>query len=117
MAVKQVLDNALKYSPPQSPVTVRVRPGSLSAGEAVAIEITDQGDGIPAHEQSRIFERFYRSPSVKRLIPGSGLGLSIVDSIVRAHNGELSVTSRPGETTFRVILPADSVGGVSGERN
>jgi two-component system, OmpR family, sensor histidine kinase KdpD len=117
MAIKQVLDNALKYSPPQSPVTVRVRPGSLPAGAAVAIEITDRGEGIPVHEQSRIFERFYRSPSVKRLIPGSGLGLSIVDSIVRAHNGELSVSSRPGETTFRVILPANGVGGVSGERN
>jgi two-component system, OmpR family, sensor histidine kinase KdpD len=101
LALKQVLDNALKYSPPQCEVTVRVR----GSGETVAIETTDRGKGIPAHEQSRIFERFYRSPSVKRLIPGSGLGLSIVDSILRAHNGQLSVSSRPGETTFHMVLP------------
>lgn len=111
MAVKQVLDNALKYSPPRSAVTVRVR----AEDGAVAIEITDRGKGIPAHEQSRIFDRFYRSPEVKRLIPGSGLGLSIVDSIVRAHNGEVSVSSRPGETTFRMILPAAN--GIPGDRN
>jgi two-component system, OmpR family, sensor histidine kinase KdpD len=117
MAVKQVLDNALKYSPPQSPVTVRVRPSVLTVGGSIAIEITDQGKGIPLHEQSRIFDRFYRSPGVKRLIPGTGLGLSIVDSIVRAHNGDLSVSSRPGETTFRMIFPPDGGAGLKGERN
>lgn len=101
MAIKQVLDNALKYSPPACPVMVQLR----RTGDAIAIGITDHGKGIPVHEQARIFERFYRSPSVKRLIPGSGLGLSIVHSIVRAHNGELSVTSRPGETTFQILLP------------
>jgi two-component system, OmpR family, sensor histidine kinase KdpD len=103
LAVKQVLDNALKYSPPECPVAVVVR----RSGETVSIEVTDRGKGIPAHEQSRVFERFYRSPSVQRLIPGSGLGLSIVQSIIRAHNGELSVSSRPGETTFRIVLPID----------
>lgn len=60
---------------------------------------------IPADEQLRIFDRFYRSPSVKRQIPGSGLGLSIAHGIVRAHNGELTVSSRPGLTTFRITLP------------
>ena len=103
LAVKQVLDNALKYSPPQCAVMVAVRRLDRSIG----IGVTDRGKGIPAHEQSRIFERFYRSPSVKRLIPGSGLGLSIVHTIVRAHNGELSVNSRPGETTFQMVLPID----------
>jgi two-component system, OmpR family, sensor histidine kinase KdpD len=106
LAVKQVLDNALKYSPPTSPVTVRLR----RVGEGVAIAVTDLGKGIPVPEQARIFERFYRSPSVKRLIPGSGLGLSIVHSIVRAHNGELSVSSHPGETTFQIVLPMDQKG-------
>jgi two-component system, OmpR family, sensor histidine kinase KdpD len=104
LAVKQMLDNALKYSAPEGPVTVVLR----RLGEAVSIEVTDRGKGIPAHEQSRVFERFYRSPSVKRLIPGSGLGLSIVHSIVRAHNGELSVSSHPGQTTFRIVLPIDN---------
>ncbi|MBV8732547.1 MAG: DUF4118 domain-containing protein [Acidobacteriia bacterium] len=101
LAVKQLLDNALKYSSPRSPVQIEVR----RAGETVAISVIDHGKGIPAHEQSRIFERFYRSPSVKSLIPGSGLGLSIVQSIVRAHNGELSVSSRPGQTSFQIVLP------------
>jgi len=111
MAVKQVLDNALKYSPPESLVTVRVG----TSGGAVAIGITDHGKGIPPHEQSRIFERFYRSPSVKRLIPGSGLGLSIVHTIVEAHDGELAVSSRPGETTIRLLLPAGGAAAILGE--
>ncbi len=106
LAMKQVLDNALKYSPPASAVTVEVR----RLGDGMAIGITDRGKGIPPHEQSRIFERFYRSPSVKRLIPGSGLGLSIVHSIVRAHNGEVSVTSGEGKTTFQILLPIEQKG-------
>jgi signal transduction histidine kinase len=101
LALKQVLDNALKYSPPRSPVTVRVSNG----GHAIDFEITDHGPGIPAQEQGRVFERFYRSPSVKNQIPGFGLGLAIASNIVQAHHGELTVNSRPGETTFRVTLP------------
>jgi two-component system sensor histidine kinase KdpD len=106
LAVKQLLDNALKYSPPDAPVLVRVEAG----GATMAIEVTDRGDGIPLREQTRIFERFYRSPSVKQQMPGSGLGLSIAYSIVRAHKGDLTVTSRPGETTFRITLPSDPEG-------
>ncbi len=108
LAIKQLLDNALKYSPPDTPVTVRVE-----NGDGVTVAVTDRGKGIPAHEQSRIFERLYRSPSVENQIPGSGLGLSIAQSIVRAHHGELNMTSRPGETTFRLTLPADGEGGES----
>jgi signal transduction histidine kinase len=52
-----------------------------------------------------LFERFYRSPSVKNQVPGFGLGLAIANSIVQAHHGELTVKSRPGETTFRMTLP------------
>ena len=73
----------------------------------IAIEVVDRGAGIPAQEQSRIFERFYKSPSVKQRIPGSELGLTIAYSIVRAHNCDLTVASRPGETTFRLTLPLD----------
>src|SRR6185369_3788069 len=97
LAIKQLVDNALKYSPPQSPVAVQ-----LSAADSmVNVAITDHGKGIPANEQSRVFERLYRSPAVERQVPGSGLGLSIALNIVRAHHGDLTVASRPGETTFR----------------
>jgi len=106
LAIKQLLDNALKYSPPGTPLEVRVH---ASAGTAV-IEVTDHGTGIPPQEQKRIFERFYRSPSVKNLMPGSGLGLSIASGIARAHDGDLTVTSGPGWTTFRITLPMDHAG-------
>ncbi len=102
LALKQVLDNALKYSPPVSPINVRISDGAGS----VNFEITDHGPGIPQQEQGRLFERFYRSPSVKNQVPGFGLGLAIANSIVQAHHGELTVNSRPGETTFRVSLPS-----------
>ncbi len=103
LALKQLLDNALKYSPPRSPITVRVSNGN----QAINFEVTDQGQGIPPQEQGRLFERFYRSPSVKNQIPGFGLGLAIANNIVQAHHGELTVSSRPGETTFRMTLPID----------
>ncbi|MGC2768393.1 MAG: sensor histidine kinase, partial [Candidatus Acidiferrum sp.] len=101
LAIRQILDNALKYTSAETPVEMgaQVKDGVLS------VEVTDYGKGIPAGEQLRIFERFYRSPSVKDQIPGSGLGLSIAHGIVRAHKGELTVSSRPGQTTFRITLP------------
>ena len=102
LAIKQLLDNALKYSSVEKPVVVR----TYGADDRLTIEITDCGHGIPNEEQTRIFERFYRSPAIKEQIPGSGLGLSIAHRIVQAHGGDLTVTSRPGETTFRMILPA-----------
>ena len=106
LAIKQLLDNALKYSPPETPVVVEVLDGSAT----ITVAVTDHGKGIPGPEQSRIFERLYRSPSVERQIPGSGLGLSIAQNIVRAHHGDLTVTSRPGETTFRLTLPVSRKG-------
>ena len=101
LAIKQLLDNALKYSPCEKPVEIGMR----AENGFVTMEITDFGQGIAEDERARIFERFYRSPSVREQIPGSGLGLSIAHSIVQAHNGELSVTSQPGRTTFRLRLP------------
>ncbi|MBV9507858.1 MAG: DUF4118 domain-containing protein [Acidobacteriia bacterium] len=106
LAIKQVLDNALKYSPPEKAVKIRLH----RSEQAVTVEVTDYGKGIPPAEQGRIFERFYRSPSVKEQIPGSGLGLSIAHSIARAHDGDLTVSSRPGETTFRMVLPLNPEG-------
>jgi len=101
LAIKQLVDNALKYSPPDQPVKIEVRDGN----GAITIAVTDHGKGIPAQEQKRIFERLYRSPTVQHRIPGSGLGLSIARDIVQAHQGYLSLTSDPGDTTFRLPLP------------
>jgi len=101
LAIRQLLDNALKYTPVNTPVQVTA---SIKDGFLI-VDVTDYGKGIPDEEQRRIFERFYRSPTIKGQIPGSGLGLSIADGIVRAHNGELTVSSCPGQTTFRIALP------------
>src|ERR1700677_5083545 len=110
LALKQLLDHALKYSPPRSAVTVHLFNGPVSTGNAaINFEITDHGQGIPEQEQGRLFERFYRSPSVKNQVPGFGLGLAIANNIVQAHHGELTVNSRPGETTFRVTLPLERI--------
>lgn len=103
LAIKQILDNALKYSPLEAAVAVHAFRGDGT----VALEITDHGKGISREEQLRIFERFYRSPSIRNQIPGSGLGLSIAHRILRAHGGDLTVKSSPGETTFRLVLPVE----------
>jgi signal transduction histidine kinase len=107
LAIKQLLDNALKYSPPDEPVVIQVRNG----GGALSVTVTDHGKGISISEQKRIFDRLYRSPSVRHQVPGSGLGLSIAQNIARAHQGDLTVSSRPGETTFCLSLPVDLKGG------
>lgn len=113
LAIKQLVDNALKYAPPDKPLRIRVQ----QSGESLLVEVTDFGKGIPVHEQDRIFERFYRCASVQNQIPGSGLGLSIAQSIARAHGGDLSVSSVPGETTFRLVLPVKCKGEYSERRS
>jgi two-component system, OmpR family, sensor histidine kinase KdpD len=106
LAIKQLIDNALKYSTPGTPLKIRVE----QKKEAIRLEVTNAGKEIPIQEQIRIFERFYRSPSVQNRIPGSGLGLSIAQSIARAHGGDLTVSSISGETTFQLVLPVDYKG-------
>lgn len=86
-AVANLLANADKYSPPGEPVTVRV--------DADGLTVADRGPGIPADERDRVLDRFYRLPE-HRALPGSGLGLSIVVSIVEAHHGTVSITEREG---------------------
>jgi two-component system sensor histidine kinase KdpD len=106
LAIKQILDNALKYSHCGTPIEIH----AIRRNGTIVVEITDHGKGISAQEQIRIFERFYRSPSVQDQIPGTGLGLSIAHRILQAHGGDLTVRSRPGETTFSLVLPAERQG-------
>jgi len=101
-----LVDNAIKYSPDGGEVTVAVS----AAGEHVRVSISDQGLGIPATEQSRIFEKFYRlDPVLSRGIGGSGLGLYISRELVQRMDGHLTVSSNRGEgSTFVVELPRAS---------
>jgi len=81
---------------------------AVRAPEAVAIEITDNGEGIEHGEHRRIFEKFYRiDDRLSREREGSGLGLAIVKHIVRAHRGRIHLDSTLGKgSTFRILLPA-----------
>lgn len=100
-----LLDNALKYSPPQSNIKLNL----IKHKEFVGFEVTNQGDGISAEFLPYIFDRFYRVDTSRTggEKKGFGLGLSLAKRIVELHNGELTVSSTPGETTtFRVLLPA-----------
>lgn len=103
----QVLDNlvsnAIKFTPAGGRVEVRV----VAGDGAAIIEVEDTGQGIPATEQERLFDRFYRSARARDSgVQGVGLGLSIVEAIVDAHSGRIDVESEEGAgTTFRVELP------------
>ncbi len=102
-AVRNLLDNAVAYSPDATRVGVGVR----LVGDIVEIAVVDSGIGIPAQEQDRIFERFYRvDPARSRDTGGTGLGLSIVKHVAADHGGEVAVWSQPGRgSTFTLRLP------------
>ena len=90
-----LLDNAYKYTPADKQITVRVF-RERGDGDHVVFAVEDNGIGIPVREQKRIFRRFYRvDQRLARETTGSGLGLSIVDAIVRAHGGKVRVESQP----------------------
>jgi signal transduction histidine kinase len=98
--------NAIKYGEAGRWLGVRAR----AAGREVHVTVADRGIGIAASDQPRIFEPFYRAPDViAARIQGTGLGLSLVQRIVRAHGGKVVVRSEPGSgSEFTVILPAAS---------
>jgi len=107
--IKQVLrilcDNAVKYSPAGSTVTLSSRKNDL--GEC-CLSVKDMGEGIPSEDLPKIFDRFYRSDKARKSETGGhGLGLSIARIIIVAHKGRIQVRSKPGAgTEFTVILPA-----------
>lgn len=104
-AVLNLLTNAMKYSPDKREIDLRL----LQANGDAVIQVADHGIGIPASEHARIFEKFYRIPtSENQQVPGTGLGLTLVDHIARAHGGRVEVESSPGKgSTFSIILPLE----------
>jgi K+-sensing histidine kinase KdpD len=104
-----LIDNALKYSPPLTTVTIAARDIATSP-EMVEFSVTDEGGGIPNEHIGQIFAKFTRldNPLVRQT-EGTGLGLYITRSLVLALGGQIGVTSSPGKTTFTVQLPAASL--------
>lgn len=102
-AFRNLIDNAIRYSPEGTRVGVGIR----SRDGLVQVSVTDQGAGITPEEQERIFERFYRIDAARsRQTGGTGLGLSIVKHVVSNHGGEVTVWSQAGQgSTFTVRLP------------
>jgi two-component system, OmpR family, sensor kinase len=121
-----LLSNAGKHTPPGSTVSVALTPltlevdaevpaaavqrGVLPPGPRVELSITDDGPGVPPELLPELFERFTRadtsrSREVSAAGKSTGLGLAIVDAVVAAHQGCITVTSRPGMTRFAIILP------------
>jgi two-component system, OmpR family, sensor histidine kinase BaeS len=99
--VTNLLANALKFTPAGGTVTIITRPD----GAVAVLEVADTGIGIPAGELPRIFERFWRGRGVAKT-SGSGIGLAIAADLTRAHGGELTATSEPGQgTQLTLTLP------------
>jgi signal transduction histidine kinase len=101
LVFRNLLDNALKFSAPEGQVEVRV----TEDGRMAIIEVVDTGPGVPPEEIPHIFEELYRGENA-RGVPGSGLGLRLVERIVELHDGAVQVRSKPERgTVFTVRLP------------
>ncbi|HEX8909589.1 MAG TPA: HAMP domain-containing sensor histidine kinase [Anaeromyxobacteraceae bacterium] len=108
-ALLNLLHNAYKYTGTDKKIVVSAR----AQDGAVLLTVSDNGPGITLPDQKRIFEKFYRAKDpLDRNIEGSGLGLSMVKHIVKAHGGKISVSSQPGHgAAFTIALPAEEAGG------
>jgi signal transduction histidine kinase len=106
-ALVNVFDNACKYSPSDTPITVRigVRGGAGGVPTRVSGHVRDHGLGMERKDAQRAFERFFRAKSDSAL-PGSGLGLAITEQIIRLHRGRVSLRSRRGVGTIvSIVVP------------
>jgi signal transduction histidine kinase len=105
VAVRELIRNAAAFSPADAPIAVRVR----RDGPDAAIQVVDEGPGIPPDQHEAVFERFARwRPAGYEDVPGAGLGLFITRAIARAHGGDASiVTEGAGGTMLTVRLPAE----------
>jgi signal transduction histidine kinase len=101
--LRNLLENAVSYSPPGAPVTMSVG----ASGDRVAVSVRDSGYGISEEDRPHVFDRFYRGEQARALHKeGVGLGLAIVKYVVEGHGGQIEVESPPaGGTTFTIELP------------
>ncbi len=100
----QLLENAAKYSPPESPI--RITAEMQKEDTSLELSVADQGAGIDDMEQTLIFDKFYRGKNQRYRVQGTGMGLAIVKAIVEAHGGKITVTSQLGcGSVFRIVLP------------
>ncbi|MDR7393639.1 MAG: HAMP domain-containing sensor histidine kinase [Armatimonadota bacterium] len=105
LAVRNLLDNAIKYTAAGGRVTVR----ASASDRSVELVVADTGVGIAPEHLPKVFDRFYRVPAAGRGPEGSGLGLALVREVVEAHGGRVDVRSTPGAgTEFRVRLPREA---------
>lgn len=102
MVCSNLIENAIKYSRPGGKIVVSCRP----EGNQTVLEVSDDGIGISAGDLPRVFDRFFRADG-SRSSAGAGLGLSIAQSIIRAHHGQITIASEPGQgTVVSVRLPS-----------
>jgi len=100
--ISQLLDNAGKYSPRGTPITITAE----VQGNMLVTSVADQGPGIDAIDQSMIFDKFYRGRDQRQSVQGTGMGLAIAKAIVEAHGGTISLTTQPGRgSVFSFTLP------------
>jgi two-component system sensor histidine kinase KdpD len=101
MTFRQLIDNAVKYSAPGTPITIAA---NMEDGQVVT-RVQDRGRGIATTDLPRIFEKFYRGKDLRNQVPGAGLGLAIARAVVTAHGGNIWAESKPGEgAAFCVAL-------------
>jgi len=100
--LSQLLDNAGKYSPRGTPITITAE----VQGNMLVTSVADQGPGIDSIDQSMIFDKFYRGRDQRQNVQGTGMGLAIAKAIVEAHGGTISLTTQPGRgSVFSFTLP------------
>lgn len=100
-----LIDNAVKYSPPESRIGIR----SFVEDDSLVVEVLDRGSGIPESEAAKVFNKFYRIQRDAGNVPGTGLGLPICKSIIEAHGGSISARNREdGGAVFRFRIPLDN---------
>ncbi len=104
-----LVENALKYSPPASPVQLAWE----RRGASLVVHVLDQGPGVPPQERERLLERFQRGRGTGE-VPGSGIGLAVVDTLMQAMGGQVEIGDAPqAGADFRLVLPAAASGGFS----